>query len=226
MARLKPGFVRPPTTQEAVLAELRRAILHGDLAPGTPLVQEEIAHGFRLSRVPVREALRMLEGEGHVVYRPHRGYVVAELAHEDLTEISRLRELLESDAVRRAMARPGNCDLGAMREHLEEMGQAARQRDIAAYAHADRAFHLCLITPCGRAWLTRIIEQLWDASAPYRALLYALPEYTVRARTEHEAILAAASALDPERVVALLTEHRATAIDDVGRILRARAADR
>ena len=55
-----------------------------------------------MSAVPVREALRILEGEGHVHYRPHRGYVVAALDVDDLTEIYRIRELLETEAVRQS----------------------------------------------------------------------------------------------------------------------------
>lgn len=219
MARLTSGFVRPPTTQEAVLAELRKAILHGDIPPGTQLVQEEIAAGFNLSRVPVREALRLLEGEGHVVYRPHRGYVVAELDHADLVEIARLSELLETDAVRRSMARPGSCDLDAMRRHLAEASDAAAAGDPGAYDAADRAFHLCLLQPCGRSWLLKIIHQLWDAAAPYRALLLRDGPHLTAARADHEAILAAAEAYDTERVIELLDRHRSGAVTRAGALL-------
>ena len=90
------AFVRPPTAQEAVLAEIRRLIVSGELAPGAPVRQEAVAERLGVSRVPVREALKVLEGEGHVVYAAHRGYVVAELSVDDLTEVYRLRELLEA----------------------------------------------------------------------------------------------------------------------------------
>lgn len=219
MARLRADFVRPPTTQEAVLAELRKAILHGEFPPGTQLVQEEIAQGFNLSRVPIREALRLLEGEGHVVYRPRRGYVVAELDHADLVEITRLQQLLESDAVRRAMARPGTSDRAAMRRHLSEMDAAAATGDVAAYDAADRAFHRCLVEPCGRAWLTKIIDQLWDAAAPYRALVCRNPAPLTTARTDHEAILTALETHDTDRVLALLDQHRNTAVTDAATAL-------
>lgn len=222
MARLRAGFVRPPTTQEAVLVELRKAILHGDIPPGTQLVQEEIAANFQLSRVPVREALRLLEGEGHVVYRPRRGYVVAELDHADLVEITRLRELLEADAVRRAMARPGTCDVAAMRRYLGEMDAAIEAQDVTAYDTADSAFHRCLFEPSGRAWLTRIIDQLWDAAAPYRALLQLDPDHLTSAKADHEAILAAVDAHRTDEVIALLDRHRTAALHRVEATLEAR----
>ena len=90
-------FQRPPTAQEAVLVELRGRILRGDLAPGSPLRQEDLAASLGVSRVPVREALRMLESEGHVTYTPHRGYRVPELDLDELDEIYHLRALIEDD---------------------------------------------------------------------------------------------------------------------------------
>ena len=96
-------FRRPPTAQEAVLAELRRAIVTGELAPGEQVLQDALAERFGVSRVPLREALKILEGEGQVTYRPHRGYFVAELDVDDLREVYRIRDLLESEAVRVAV---------------------------------------------------------------------------------------------------------------------------
>ena len=62
------------TAAATVLAELRRAISTGELAPGQQLVQESLAERLGVSRVPLREALQVLEGEGQVLHEPHRGY--------------------------------------------------------------------------------------------------------------------------------------------------------
>lgn len=67
------AFKRPPTAQEAVLQELRRAIMARELKPGDRVGQAGVADSLGVSRVPVREALKVLEAEGQVVYRPHRG---------------------------------------------------------------------------------------------------------------------------------------------------------
>ena len=96
-------FQRPPTAQEAVLIELRARILGGELPAGSALRQEDLAASLGVSRVPVREALRMLESEGHVVYAAHRGYRVAELSVADLEEIYALRAVIEDDLAARAM---------------------------------------------------------------------------------------------------------------------------
>jgi len=87
---------RPPTAQEAVLAELRRFITTGRLRPGQQIVQDALAVQLGVSRVPLREALKILEGEGQVTYVAHRGYFVTELSLSDLLEVYRIREILEA----------------------------------------------------------------------------------------------------------------------------------
>lgn len=102
---------RPPTAQQFVLAELRRAITTGRLRPGAPIRQDALAEEFQVSRVPLREALKTLQGEGLVTYEAHRGYSVETLSLDDLREVYRIRQLLEEEAVRRAVARLTDADL-------------------------------------------------------------------------------------------------------------------
>ena len=85
---------RPPTMQEAVLRELRRQINDGELRPGTVIRVDAVAGAMGVSRIPVREALMILEGEGLVTHRPHVGFAVPSLTAEELEEIYYLRALL------------------------------------------------------------------------------------------------------------------------------------
>src|SRR5690606_32639587 len=78
------GFQKPPTAQQAVLAELRRFIASGSLRPGQQIRQDTLSAELGVSRVPLREALKILEGEGQVTYEAHRGYFVTELSLRDL----------------------------------------------------------------------------------------------------------------------------------------------
>ena len=109
-----------------MLAALRRALVSGELAPGEQVRQESLAERFGVSRVPLREALKILEGEGRVVYLPHRGYFVAELSLDDLLEVYRMRELLEAEAVMVAVPRLGASDLAAISAACEDVRQANR----------------------------------------------------------------------------------------------------
>src|SRR6202165_4723685 len=94
---------RPPEPRsESLVDALRDGILTGRYAPGTRLVQEDLAVAFGISRIPLREALRRLEGEGLVVISPNRGAIVRPLSPKDVVDLYDLRLALEGLALRRA----------------------------------------------------------------------------------------------------------------------------
>src|SRR5690242_2475152 len=120
------------TTQEHALDWLREAIVRGDLRPGQRVIQEDVAERIGVSVAPVREALRVLEQEGQVTYRPRRGYFVTELRVEDLEEIYGLRQLLEEHAVRHALPSLTGPRLEAVLQAASECADAAATADVAA----------------------------------------------------------------------------------------------
>ena len=202
------AFVRPPTAQEAVLAELRRLLVTGELAPGAPVRQEAVAERLGVSRVPVREALKVLEGEGALVYAPHRGYVVAELSVEDLVEVYRLRELLEAEAIRVAVPRLTNADVSAISAAAHDVDAAGRSGDLVAMTAANRDFHFLLFDAAGMTRLSRTLRQLWDATDVYRAVYFGTTGNRERVHSDHSELLAALSARDVRRAVAAQKAHR------------------
>ncbi|MCX2730838.1 GntR family transcriptional regulator [Saccharopolyspora sp. NFXS83] len=203
---------RPPTTQAFVLDALRRAITTGSLAPGRPIRQDAIAGELGVSRVPLREALKTLEAEGQVVYRPHRGYAVAELSLDDLLEVYRLRGLLESDAAAVAASRFTAADLAGIGEAARDVERAAEAADLVEMITANRRFHFALLEPCGMPRLLRIVRTLWDATDAYRAVYYNSETNREQVRAEHDAIVRAATEADADRLVTLLDDHRNHAI--------------
>src|SRR6478609_7170544 len=90
--------------QQVILDELRRVILDGDAPPGTVIPVDEVAELFGVSRIPVRESLKTLIGEGLVEHRPRSGYTVAQLTLSELHEIYVLRGVLEQAALASAVA--------------------------------------------------------------------------------------------------------------------------
>jgi DNA-binding GntR family transcriptional regulator len=217
-------FRRPPTAQEAVLAELRRSILEGELAPGAQILQDRIAESLGVSRVPVREALKMLEGEGLVSYAPHRGYFVTELDAAELTEVYEIRALLEAEAVRRALPFMGEEDYERMQEAVADMEAAEERGEIVALTAANRRFHFAMIEPCGMPRLTRIIRQLWDSTDPYRSVYYGDERSRKLVHTEHRAIFEAVRKHDADELVRCLDAHRDHAVDSLTNILDGRPA--
>jgi DNA-binding GntR family transcriptional regulator len=206
------GFVKPPTAQEAVLAELRRAIGTGDLRPGEQVRQDSLAQRYGVSRVPLREALKILEGEGQVEYRPHRGYFVAELNVADLLEVYRIRDLLESEAVRVATPNLSAQDLAAMTAAAADVDAAAQRGDVMAMTEANRRFHFQLIDAAAMPRLARLTRILWDATDAYRSVYFRSSQHRAHIHDEHVAVVDALRTGDAERAVVVLREHRERAI--------------
>jgi DNA-binding GntR family transcriptional regulator len=204
---------RPPTAQQFVLGELRRAITSGQLKPGTPIRQDALAEQLGVSRVPLREALKTLEGESLVVHEAHRGYFVAELSLADLREVYRIREVLEAEAVREACARMDEHGLAALEAVQDEVDAEAAAGDVAAMAAANRRFHFTLFETAGMPRLLRLIATQWDATEAYRSLYYAGAGHRDRVLHEHRAVLAALHAGDTKEALRLLDDHRAHAVE-------------
>ncbi len=204
------SFERPMTAQEAVLAEIRRQLLDGRLAPGVSVRPDALGEQLGVSAVPVREALRILEGEGHVQYRPHRGYVVAALDVEDLIEIYRIRELLETEAVRRAIPQLRTETVARLREIVHEMEQV--QDDVMSLTSVNRRFHFTLFEAAEMPQLVRVLRILWDSSDRYRLRYLMSPENRQLVHDQHHRMMQAVADGDVESFVDESHKHRNHAI--------------
>jgi DNA-binding GntR family transcriptional regulator len=206
-----------------VLAELRAWILEGRLKPGDQVLSDAIAEELGVSRVPVREALRILEGEGQVIYYPHQGYFLAKLSLEELVEVYRIRTLLEQEAIREAVPKMTQTDFDRLAEAMADMDRAGAG-DAMEHMAANRRFHFAILEPSGMPHLIRLISMLWDATDPYRSLYFNDADNLERSAEEHQAIVDAIQAGDVEQTVELLDRHRAHTIDSLHEIL-ARSED-
>jgi DNA-binding GntR family transcriptional regulator len=215
---------RRTTAQDAALDRLREDLLSGELRPGEQLVQETLAERYGVSRVPVREALKMLESEGQVDYHPHRGYFVAELSVEDLHEVYRLRALLEAEAIERAVPHLSDDDVTAIADLLDEVDRAASVPDVVALTNANRRFHFAIFEASGMTRLSRLLAQLWDATDMYRALYFANKPNRDRVAAEHVAMVDALRKRDATTLIRLHADHRDHSVDTVSSILGANAA--
>jgi len=207
------AYTPPLTAQEAVLAQLRREILEGELRPGTSLRQDVIAERLGFSRVPVREALKILEAENLVRYVPRRGYTVTALEFGELAEIYNIRRVLEEEAVRLAMSNLTREDIERMEQAVDDIETAGAAGDLVAITAANRRYHFALFEPCGAGHLVRIIRNLWDASDPYRSLYFIDLENRATVNREHLQILEAVTNSDTDKAIDLLRTHRNNALE-------------
>jgi len=201
-----------PTAAETVLHELRSALAVGRLLPGQQLVQEDLAEDLGVSRVPIREALKILEGEGHVTYHPNRGYFVTELSADDLIELYRLRQILEAEALAQAVLEVSDADIADIEAILEQVEQAADSGDVERLTEANRAFHFSIIELSGMNRLSRLIRQLWDASDIYRTVYFRDPVNRERVHSEHREIIDALKARDAQALIGAQNSHREQAV--------------
>ena len=207
------------TAQETVLQYLRVALATGQILPGQQLVQEELAEILGVSRVPIRESLRILEGEGLVTYHPNRGYFVTELSATDLAELYRIRELLEAEALNRAVAEVSDADINDIEQLLEQVEKAVASGDVEAITQANRAFHFAIIELSGMNRLSRLIRQLWDASDIYRTVYFRDAKNRDRIKAEHREILSALRARDAQALIAAQNHHRHEAVQAVNSVI-------
>lgn len=207
-------FERPKTAQEAVLQEIRQRMLDGRLQPGEAIRPDAVGAELGVSAVPVREALRILEGEGHVQARPHKGYVITELDVDDLNEIYRIRSLLEEEAVRQAIPKLNAETVAKLRTIVAEMAEVGD--NVTALTAINRRFHFTLFEAAEMPHLLRILRTLWDSSDRYRTRYLMAPENRELVHEQHRRIMEAVADGDTERVLREKALHRDHAMAALG----------
>ena len=186
-------------------------MLDGRLGPGEAIRPDAVGAELGVSAVPVREALRILEGEGHVQNRPHRGYVVTDLDFNDLNEIYQIRGLLEDEAVRQAISKLRSEDIAELRAIVAEMNEVGD--DVTRLTAVNRRFHFTLFEAAEMPHLLRILRTLWDSSDRYRARYLMAPEHRDLVHEQHGRIMDAIAEGDIDKVIKEKGLHRAHAID-------------
>jgi len=201
------------TLAEKAFETLHSAIITGLLRPGTRLPIEELAEVLEMSPMPIREAVRRLDAAGLVENIPHRGARVTELSVTDLAEVYEARLALEVLAIRRAAERYDLDYEVTARERLARLDQMTDDNSATTSA-AHAAFHFALYDAADSAWLLRLIRPVWETSERYCLEVPQCRQLAARG-PEHEAILEACVANDPDRAAVALHDHLATTANHV-----------
>jgi DNA-binding GntR family transcriptional regulator len=158
------------TLSEQVASQLRRSILNGQLKPGQRIVEREIADGMRLSRGPIRDALKLLENEGLVVRYAHRGTFVAWLTLHDAEEIYSMREAIEMLAVDYTIKCASDAQMAELDQIVNQMEQRLSTTDYTQddATGLDLQFHEVLCRISGH---DRVLSGWHSLQAQVRLLL-------------------------------------------------------
>lgn len=193
----------PKTAFQFALEVLRGAISAGAIKEGEPLLQNDIAAALGISRMPVREALRILAAEGWLDVSPHKGAVVATLSIEEVIETFEIRFALESLALRKSIPAISTEDLAQCQLIVEAMDL---ETDVGRWVDLNRKFHLSLYAKAGSR-LRAVIGEQYDAVDRYLRLELTTLHNADESQLEHRAILDACRARDIEAAIALLGPH-------------------
>ena len=202
------------TLAEKAYDALRHDIVRGALPAGRPLRLADLSQRYGMGFSPLREALNRLQAERLVTAESLRGFKVAPLSLAEFEDAVRVRILVETEALRGAIASGGDdwaanlvAALYALRLQVER--QQGRAEDIWELEARHHAFHRALLLACGSPWLMEVFERLYTATERYRipALLTAPTGAGRNIQAEHAALAEAALARDAVTAVALLEAH-------------------
>lgn len=189
-----------------VLARLRDMIINRELLPGQQIRQEEMAQALGISRVPLREALRVLTTEGLLTHRLHQGYFVTRMNVEELSQIDSLLEFLETELIR-TVRWPEDDELTQLRALNRRIERAAKDTDIAAVNSLNRELHTRIFRLSPLTLYLAEAERFWTLSEPYRLLHVATTDAAI-ATGQHDQLIDALAAQDRALCLRVLAQHR------------------
>ena len=216
------------TLVEAAYATLRNEIIDGTLEPGAKLRTEELRSRYDVSGWTIREALTRLLGEALVTSEGQRGFRVAPASLDDFRDLTAVRKLIETEALRQAIAAGGETwEAGIVAAFYRLSKTEERLREDPAGASGEfearnRDFHRALIAACPSPWLHRLHALLYQQSERYRRLVASKRAIPRDVHAEHQGIFDATLARDADLAVRLAGDHIERSVVALETLLKAR----
>ncbi|EPD57760.1 GntR family transcriptional regulator [Streptomyces chartreusis] len=191
---------------QRVAETLRKQILAGELSPGARIMQEEVASSFGSSRLPVREALRILEAEGLVVLKANSGAWVSKMDLAECQATYKLRERVEPLALAESMPNLTSDDFARLDDIQREI---EANDDVDRFLSLDRELHLITYSGCRIEQLVTMVRRFWNTTQHYRRAYARLidPSGKEMINYEHRLIIEAVKRGDPTDAERFLAGH-------------------
>jgi DNA-binding GntR family transcriptional regulator len=210
----------PAGTGRVVAGAVRAAILRGEFAPRQRLIEAELCERFAATRFVVRAALQELAAQGLVEVQRNRGARVREISLGEAIEITEVRKLLEGLEAARAAARITTAEADTLRGIVARMRAAVARAELLTYSELNASLHAAIRDISAHETSARLLRQLRDQTMRHRFSLSLMPGRPAVSLPQHEAIVAAVTARDPDTAERAMHEHLQSVIE----ALRALAA--
>ena len=182
-----------------------QSILSGELMPGMRVPAEAVADLLGISRMPVRDALRRLEGDGAVTIFANRGASVAEFTRDEVIQLIEMRAALEGLAARLALPNIGKHEIDELERLKQRMERTSD--DLVRWMAYHDDFHNYLTGMSRRALLMRQTERMRIMSRPYYRQYYEKTQELEILGLEHRKIVEVIRKGDPDRVETIVRNH-------------------
>lgn len=192
---------------QMVFENLRQAIVRGGIAPGTRLVENQIAEAQGISRTPVREAIHKLERERFIERLSHGGFKVLGLSRQDIVETFGIRSVLEGYAARLAALNHRADDLDPLEAKIDEFQRMLEKKQMRNLPELNTQFHDLLYTLSRSPRLIAMIDALRDHIYRYRQIILKNEQQARISNEDHRLMLHHIRRRDAERVEQLVREH-------------------
>ncbi len=184
---------------------IRQSILTGELKSGEKIPQDELAEAYGVSRMPIREALVILNYEGLVNLEPRRGAWVAPMTLQTVDESYAMRHWAEPQAVFLSVPRLTSDDFASLQHAVGALEEAERRGDPSTFIRANADFHRILRSRCPWPKLTALVDSLWKGFPPLS------PQFVsgqmAQDHDEHQRLLRAAQTGHPDQAKQVMEHH-------------------
>lgn len=205
LARLEA--LRNESLTSVLEAEIQRMILNGEISQGERLNESTLAQNFNISRGPVREACRALATKGLIEMKPNRGFFVRRLSRKEAEDIYEVRAALFGCAARLFAMRITAADQECLQSLVGRMSEAAASGDIDVYYPANLEFHGIIVDESGNQTLARTYRGLVESLHVFRARGLVHERNMEPSNREHQAIVEALLARDPDMAFRAAFDH-------------------
>jgi DNA-binding GntR family transcriptional regulator len=209
------------TLHDEVVSRLRAMLVDGRIAPGAKLNERELCERLRVSRTPVREAIKLLAAEGLVDLLPNRGAVAVKLDETDVVHIFEVLADLEGMSGELAARRISDAELGEIKALHYDMLACFARRDLSGYYRINALIHAAINSAARNPLLTKIYR---ECNARAQSLRFRTNQNEAKwalAVKEHEQMILALEAHDAARLRAIMVEHLLRKRDTVLELMRA-----